>query len=64
MFSIAYRMTGTITESEDIIHDVLLDFERTNYDKIENTKAYLCKMVTNRSIDYLKSARKQREVYI
>ncbi|THE12209.1 RNA polymerase sigma-70 factor [Bacillus timonensis] len=64
LFSIAYRMTGTITESEDIIHDVLLDFERTNYDKIENTKAYLCKMVTNRSIDYLKSARKQREVYI
>ncbi|MFS0820610.1 RNA polymerase sigma-70 factor [Bacillus sp. 1P02SD] len=64
LFSIAYRMTGTITESEDIIHDVLLDFERTDHYKIENTKAYLCKMVTNRSIDYLKSARKQREVYV
>ncbi|RFB09963.1 RNA polymerase sigma-70 factor [Bacillus sp. HNG] len=64
LFSIAYRMTGTITESEDIIHDVLLDFERSDHYKIENTKAYLCKMVTNRSIDYLKSARKRREVYI
>lgn len=64
LFSIAYRMMGTITEAEDIIHDVILDFEKTNRDQIENIKAYLCKMVTNRSIDYLKSARKQREVYI
>ncbi|WP_010677987.1 RNA polymerase sigma-70 factor [Bacillus timonensis] len=64
LFSIAYRMTGTITEAEDIIHDVLIDFEKKDRDQIENLKAYLCKMVTNRSIDYLKSARKQREVYI
>lgn len=64
LFSIAYRMTGTITEAEDITHDVLLDFGKLNEGQIENIKAYLCKMVTNRSIDYLKSARKQREVYI
>ncbi|MEH7235158.1 RNA polymerase sigma-70 factor [Bacillus sp. JJ1562] len=64
LFSIAYRMTGTITEAEDIIHDVLIDFEKSNNDQVENRKAYLCKMVTNRSIDFLKSARRQREVYI
>jgi len=64
LFSIAYRMTGTITEAEDITHDVLLDFGKLNEGQIENIKSYLCKMVTNRSLDYLKSARKQREVYI
>ncbi|WP_159439992.1 RNA polymerase sigma-70 factor [Bacillus sinesaloumensis] len=64
LFSIAYRMIGTISEAEDIIHDVLIDFEKTNSDQIINIKAFLCKMVTNRSIDYLKSAQKQREVYI
>ncbi len=57
-------MIGTISEAEDIIHDVLIDFEKTNSDQIINIKAFLCKMVTNRSIDYLKSAQKQREVYI
>ncbi|MEH7382713.1 RNA polymerase sigma-70 factor [Bacillus sp. JJ1533] len=64
LFSIAYRIMGTITDAEDIIHDVLLDFEKSSRGQIENIKAYLCKMVTNRSIDQLKSARKQREVYI
>jgi len=64
LFSIAYRMTGMITEAEDITHDVLIDFRQSNGEKIENIKAYLCKMVTNRSIDYLKSARQKREVYI
>jgi RNA polymerase sigma-70 factor, ECF subfamily len=64
LFAIAYRMVGMITEAEDIVHDVLLAYEKVSREQIENKKAYLCKMVTNRSIDYLKSAKKQREVYI
>ncbi|MFT4414696.1 RNA polymerase sigma-70 factor [Fredinandcohnia humi] len=64
LFSIAYRMIGTLTEAEDIVHDVLLSLENVDVSTVTNRKSYVCKMVTNRAIDYLKSAQKKREVYI
>lgn len=63
LFSIAYRMLGTVTDSEDIIQDVFLQASCLEMEKVENKKAYLCKMVTNRCLDHLKSARVKREVY-
>lgn len=64
LFSIAYRMLGSVSEAEDIIHDLFLAVSRTNLDSIQNAKAYLCKSVTRRCIDQLKSARARREVYV
>ncbi|WP_082693140.1 RNA polymerase sigma-70 factor [Bacillus sp. FJAT-29814] len=64
LFSIAYRMLGTVSDAEDIIQDVFLHAGEVDLAKIVNKKAYLCKMVTNACLDYLKSARKKREVYI
>lgn len=63
LFSIAYQMVGTISEAEDIVHDVFIKATEIKENEIENKKAYLCKMVTNKCIDYLNSARKIREVY-
>ncbi|MBU7319647.1 RNA polymerase sigma-70 factor [Paenibacillus oleatilyticus] len=64
LFSIAYRMLGTVSEAEDIIHDLFLAVSRTDPGAIQNPKAYLCKSVTRRCIDQLKSARSRREVYV
>ncbi|CAH1200537.1 hypothetical protein PAECIP111893_01425 [Paenibacillus plantiphilus] len=69
LFSLAYRMLGSVMDSEDIVHDVFLDWERKQTAEkhisreIKHVKAYLCKMVTNRCIDYLRSAKHQREQY-
>jgi RNA polymerase sigma-70 factor (ECF subfamily) len=63
LFSIAYRMIGSVSDAEDIVHDIFIDIQNVGPIKIVNIKAYLCKMVTNRSIDLLKSAQKKREVY-
>ncbi|WP_042457068.1 RNA polymerase sigma-70 factor [Neobacillus dielmonensis] len=63
LFSIAYRMLGTISDAEDIVQDVFLRVEEKDMTDVVNQKAYLCKMVTNSCLDLLKSARKQREVY-
>ncbi|HYK74769.1 MAG TPA: RNA polymerase sigma-70 factor [Pseudoneobacillus sp.] len=63
LFSIAYRMLGTVTDAEDIVQDVYLLVSEKVLDNVDNPKAYLCKMVTNRSLDVLKSARKKREIY-
>ncbi|HHT7236716.1 sigma-70 family RNA polymerase sigma factor [Bacillus mycoides] len=65
LFSLAYRILGSVMDAEDIVHDVFISLN--NKDDIqsdENIKAYLCKMVTNRSIDKLRSAAHKRNVYV
>ncbi|USB33948.1 RNA polymerase sigma-70 factor [Paenibacillus sp. YPG26] len=64
LFSLAYRMLGSVTEAEDIVQEAFLYVNETKPDHILNPKAYLCKIVTHRCIDHLRSASKQREVYV
>ncbi|MCS1350937.1 RNA polymerase sigma factor SigJ [Mechercharimyces sp. CAU 1602] len=65
LFSIAYRMTSSVSDAEDMVQDVLLQsINRVDWKAITNPKAYLCKLITNRCLDYLKSARNQRTSYI
>ena len=64
LFSIGYRMLGSVVEAEDLVHEVFLKVYQVEEDKIENVKAYLCKMMTNRCIDSLKSSRYKREKYV
>ncbi|USG66049.1 RNA polymerase sigma-70 factor [Brevibacillus ruminantium] len=64
LFSIAYRMLGTVADAEDLVQDTFLALEKFQQHSIENSKALLCKILTNRCIDFLRSARKKREVYV
>jgi RNA polymerase sigma-70 factor, ECF subfamily len=57
-------MLGSIAEAEDLVQDTFLKAYQVNEEKIENKKAFLCKMMTNRCLDVLKSARHRRELYI
>ena len=67
MFSIAYRMTGSVSDAEDIVQEAFLratkSATRTN-DAIENHKAYLATITTRLAIDHLRSARIRRESYV
>ncbi|WPS85795.1 sigma factor [Brevibacillus halotolerans] len=63
LLSIAYRMLGSLTDAEDIVQDTFLQLQRTDISYITNAKSYLSKMVTNRCINEMKSARKKREAY-
>ncbi|HDX9577368.1 TPA: hypothetical protein ROX88_000860 [Bacillus pseudomycoides] len=62
LFSIAYRMLGSVTDAEDIVHDLFLQL-KLDTDQIKDLKAYLAKVTTNRCLNFLKSARKRREIY-
>jgi RNA polymerase sigma-70 factor, ECF subfamily len=64
LFSIAYRMLGSVSDAEDMVQDLYLSMQELKEQDIHNLKAYLCKMITNRCINYLHSARKKREVYV
>ncbi len=64
LFSLAYRMLGSVMDAEDVVQEAFLYVNETNPAHVHNPKAYLCKIVTNRCIDKLRSASKKREVYV
>jgi RNA polymerase sigma-70 factor, ECF subfamily len=66
LFSIAYRMLGSVAEAEDIVQETFLRFQRAVEDgtEIESPKAYLSATTTRLAIDHLRSARVRRERYV
>jgi RNA polymerase sigma-70 factor (TIGR02957 family) len=66
MFSIAYRMTGSISDAEDIVQDAFLRLTRALRDGTTVTapKAYLATVTTRLAISHLRSARVRREAYV
>src|SRR5215470_7104329 len=64
LFSIAYRMTGYASQAEDIVQDAYLRYQQADQAAIQSPKAYLSTIVTNLSLNYLKSAQRKREEYI
>lgn len=63
-FSIAYRMLGVVSDAEDVVQDWFAEMQSKDMTEIRDVKAYLAKGITNRSLNVLKSARKQKEVYV
>ena len=66
MFSIAYRMTGSVSDAEDIVQDAFLRLTRALRDgaSITAPKAYLATVTTRLAISHLRSARVRREAYV
>ncbi|MBO0812252.1 MAG: RNA polymerase sigma-70 factor [Microlunatus sp.] len=66
LFSIAYEMTGSVADAEDILSEAYLRLRRARErgTEIVSLRNYLCTTVTRLSIDQLRSARSRREVYV
>jgi RNA polymerase sigma-70 factor, ECF subfamily len=66
MFSIAYRMLGSVTEAEDIVQEAFLRYHRAMAGSAgpDSPKAYLSAVTTRLCIDQLRSARARRESYV
>ncbi len=64
LFSIAYRMVGSASDAEDLVQETYLRVRTAPRDEIRSPKSYLSAIITHLCIDYLKSARVQREQYI
>jgi len=63
LFSLAYRLLGSVAEAEDAVQETWLRYESTPTQP-RSPKAFLSAVVTRISIDVLRSARVRREQYV
>jgi RNA polymerase sigma-70 factor (ECF subfamily) len=63
LFSIAYRILGSVGEAEDAVQETWLRYEGSAAEP-RSVKAYLSTTVTRIAIDVLRSARVRREQYV
>ncbi|WP_129669741.1 RNA polymerase sigma-70 factor [Phytoactinopolyspora endophytica] len=66
MFSIAYRMLGSVAEAEDVVQDAFLRMHKSELDglTIDSPDAFATTVTTRLAIDALRSARVRREQYV
>lgn len=63
LFSIAYRILGSVSEAEDAVQDTWLRYSTAPTEPV-SAKAFLSAVVTRISVDLLRSARRRREEYV
>src|SRR5688572_4653726 len=65
LLSIAYRMTGSRTDAEDLVQETLLRVHLAGRrEQIESVEAYATTVLTRLTVDHLRSARVRREAYV
>src|SRR5215469_6291594 len=64
LFSIAYRMTGSASDAEDLVQETYLRYQASERAEIVSLKAYLTTIITHLTLNYLQSARVVREQYM
>jgi RNA polymerase sigma-70 factor (ECF subfamily) len=64
LFSVAYRMLGSVMDAEDMVQETFLRWQQVKGSAPESERAFLTTIVTRLCIDHLRSARVRREQYV
>ena len=65
LFSIAYRMLGSVTDAEDILQTVFLRLARGPQPSVlENPEGYFARAAINASLDLLRSRKRSKTVAV
>jgi len=61
---LAYRMTGSVAEAEDLVQEAWLRWERSDRSDVVNARAWLSRVVSRLCLDHLGSATSRRVAYV
>ncbi|GAA1219866.1 RNA polymerase sigma-70 factor [Kitasatospora nipponensis] len=64
LFAAAYRMLGSVADTEDVLQDAWLKWAAVDQGAVQQPKAYLVRVVTNLALNRLTSAQARRESYV
>jgi RNA polymerase sigma-70 factor (ECF subfamily) len=64
LFSIAYRMLGTIADAEDMLQETFIRWHQSADQNIRSPRAFLVTIISRLCMNHLQSARVQREEYV
>jgi RNA polymerase sigma-70 factor (ECF subfamily) len=64
LFSVAYRMLGSVADAEDMLQETFIRWQRAADQEIESPRAFLVTVISRLCINHLQSARVQREEYV
>jgi RNA polymerase sigma-70 factor (ECF subfamily) len=64
LFSVAYRMLGSVADAEDMLQETFIRWQRSADQEIESPRAFLVTIISRLCINHLQSARVQREEYV
>ncbi len=64
LMGLAYRMTGSLAEAEDVVQDTWVRWSRVDHRTIDNPAAWLTTVATRLSLDRLKAMDRRRADYV
>jgi RNA polymerase sigma-70 factor (ECF subfamily) len=64
LFSVAYRMLGSVADAEDMLQETFIRWQQAPEQEIRSPRAFLITIISRLCINHLQSARAQREQYV
>ncbi len=64
LFTIAYEILGSTTESDDVLQDSYLRWAKVDLSTVRDTKSYLAQLVTRQALNALRAGARRREDYV
>ena len=66
LLAVAYRLTGTVADAEDVVQDAWLRWAASSEsaEPIDDLRAWLTTVVSRLGLDRLRSAARRRETYV
>jgi RNA polymerase sigma-70 factor, ECF subfamily len=64
LFTIAYEILGSATESDDVLQDSYLRWAAVDLSTVNDTKSYLAQLVTRQALNALRASARRREDYV
>lgn len=63
LFGAAYRVLGTVQDSEDAVQEAWLRWQKVDLTKVQEPRSYLLRVVTRTALNSLRAQQRRREEY-